>query len=373
LRALDGRSIDASRRLLLGRILMSTLISVQRTTSPRPRPKDSELAFGKLFTDHMFLAQWDDGQGWHDAKIVPYGPISLDPAACCLHYGQEAFEGMKAFRGQGGMVLFRPRAHVARLARTAARLCMPEVPEGLFLDGVKALLREDQAWLPSAPGTSLYVRPFIFATEPFLGVRPARQVLFMVIVSPVGGYFSGPARPLKIWVEHVQSRAAKGGIGAAKAAANYVASLQAAEDAKHRGFDQVLWLDGAEHRYVEEIGTMNFFAKIGGKLVTPALEGSILPGVTRDCVIQVAKDEGIAVEERRVALADLVAAAQAGTLEEVFGTGTASLVAPIGELAWEGHSVKVSGTGALGEKLRTVIGGIQRGEVADRHGWLDKV
>ena len=352
---------------------MATNVSVRRTTQPRARPKDDQLAFGKIFTDHMFLAEWDEGKGWHDARVVPYGPISLDPAACCLHYGQEAFEGMKAFRGQGGMVLFRPKAHIARLARTAKRLCMPEVPDELFLDGVKALLREDRGWLPSAPGTSLYVRPFIFATEPFLGVRPAKQVLFAIILSPVGGYFSGPARPLRLWVEQERSRAAKGGIGEAKAAANYVASLLAAEDAKHRGFDQVLWLDGAEHRYVEEVGTMNFFAKIGGKLVTPALEGSILPGVTRDSVIQLAKDAGVPVEERRVALAELVQAGKAGTLEEVFGTGTASLVAPIGELAWKGDAIRVSGTGALGEKLRATLAGIQRGEVADKYGWLEKV
>ncbi len=352
---------------------MSISISVQRTTSPRPRPKDSELAFGKLFTDHMFLADWDEAKGWHAARILPYGPISLDPAASCLHYGQEAFEGMKAFQVGKDMVLFRPRAHVARLARTAKRLCMPEVPEALFLDGVKALLREDRPWLPSAPGTSLYVRPFIFATEPFLGVRPAKQVLFAVIVAPVGGYFSGPARPLKLWVEQERSRAARGGIGEAKAAANYVASLLAAEDAKHRGFDQVLWLDGAEHKYVEEVGTMNFFAKIGGKLVTPALEGSILPGVTRDCVIRIAKDQGVTVEERRVSLAELVAAGKDGTLEEVFGTGTASLVAPIGELSWGQDQIRVSGTGALGEKLRSTIAGIQRGDVPDQYGWLEKV
>jgi branched-chain amino acid aminotransferase len=353
---------------------MATSISVQRTTKPRPRPKDDELAFGKLFTDHMFLAEWDEGKGWHDARVVPYGPIALDPAACCLHYGQEAFEGMKAFKsGTAGMVLFRPTTHAARLSRTAKRLCMPEIPEALFVDGVKALLREDAGWLPSAPGTSLYVRPFIFATEPFLGVRPAKQVLFAVILSPVGGYFTGPARPLKLWVEQERSRAAKGGIGEAKAAANYVASLLAAEDAKHAGYDQVLWLDGAEHRYVEEVGTMNFFAKIGGKLVTPALEGSILPGVTRDCVIQLAKDAGVPVEERRVALAELVSAGKAGTLEEVFGTGTASLVAPIGELAWKGDLIRVSGSGALGEKLRSTLAGIQRGEVADKHGWLEKV
>jgi branched-chain amino acid aminotransferase len=352
---------------------MSTAISVQRTTKPRPRPKDDELAFGKIFTDHMFLAEWDEGKGWHDARVVPYGPISLDPAACCLHYGQEAFEGMKAFRGPDGMLLFRPKAHVARLARTAKRLCMPEVPEEVFLGGVKALLREDREWLPSAPGTSLYVRPFIFATEPFLGVRPAKQVLFAVILSPVGGYFHGPARPLRLWVEQERSRAAKGGIGEAKAAANYVASLQAAEDAKERGFDQVLWLDGAEHRYVEEVGTMNFFAKIGGKLVTPALEGSILPGITRDCVIRIARDLGVQVEERRVSLAELQQAGKAGTLEEVFGTGTASLVAPIGELAWGTDALRVSGTGALGEKLRSTIAAIQRGEVADKFGWLEKV
>jgi branched-chain amino acid aminotransferase len=247
------------------------------------------------------------------------------------------------------------------------------VPEEVFLGGVKALLAEDRDWLPKSPGTSLYVRPFIFATEPFLGVRPAKQVLFMVIVSPVGGYFAGAARPLRLWVEKERSRAAKGGIGEAKAAANYVASLLAAEDAKHAGYDQVLWLDGAEHKYVEEVGTMNFFAKIGGKLVTPALEGSILPGVTRSCVIQLAKDMGVAVEERRLALAELVEAGRKGTLEEVFGTGTASLVAPIGELAWQGDKVSVSGTGALGEKLRSTLAGIQRGEVADKYGWLEKV
>jgi len=348
-------------------------VTVERTRSPRPRVSDAELGFGKVFTDHMFLADWEEGKGWHGARIVPYGPIALDPAASCLHYGQEAFEGVKAFRSRDRMVLFRPRAHAARLARTAVRLCMPEVPEALFLEGVKALLREDESWLPSAPGTSLYVRPFLFATEPFLGVRPSKQVLFAVILSPVGGYFSGPARPLKIWVEQERARAARGGIGEAKAAANYVASLQAAEDAKHRGYDQVLWLDGAEHRFVEEIGTMNFFAKIAGRLVTPALEGSILPGVTRDCVIQLARDAGVAVEERRVALGELVAAGKDGTLEEVFGTGTASLVAPIGELSWGTDKVEVSGTGAFGEKLRGMLAGIQRGEVPDRHGWLETV
>lgn len=351
-------------------------IPVERTSRPRPRPSDAELGFGKVFTDHMLLADWDEGKGWHDARIVPYGPLPLDPAASVLHYGQAAFEGMKAFRREGGrMVLFRPQAHAARLARSAARLCLPEVPEPLVMEGVKALLREDAAWMPAAPGTSLYVRPFLFASEPFLGVRPSKRCLFAVIVSPVGGYFSGPPRPLRIWVEQERARAARGGIGGAKAAANYVASLQAAEEAKARGYDQVLWLDGAEHRYIEEIGTMNFFARIGGRVVTPALEGTILAGVTRDCVIQHCRDQSVPVEERRVALAELAAAHKAGTLDEVFGTGTASLVAPIGELAWGGERLELPppGAGALGEKLRGAIAAIQRGEAPDRHGWLEMV
>src|SRR5512145_1083021 len=311
------------------------MIKVERTTRPAKRPKDEELGFGKVFTDHMLLADWDEGKGWHDARVVPYGPLPLDPAASVLHYGQAAFEGMKAFRREGGrMALFRPRAHSARLARSAARLCMPEVPEALVLEGVKALLREDAAWMPSAPGTSLYVRPFLFATEAFLGVRPSKSCLFAVIVSPVAGYFSGPPRPLRIWVEQERARAARGGIGAAKAAANYVASLQAAEEAKARGYDQVLWLDGAEHRFAEEIGTMNLFAKIAGRAVTPALEGTILGGVTRDSVIALCRELGLPVEERRLALGEIAEAARAGTLEEAFGTGTASLTAPIGELAW---------------------------------------
>jgi branched-chain amino acid aminotransferase len=324
----------------------------------------------------MLLADWDEGKGWHDARVVPYGPLPLDPAASVLHYGQAAFEGMKAFRRDGGrMVLFRPRAHAARLARSAVRLCLPEVPEPLLLEGVKALLREDASWMPAAPGTSLYVRPFLFATEAFLGVRPSKRCLFAVIVSPVGGYFSGPPRPLRIWVEQERARASPGGIGAAKAAANYVASLQAAEDAKARGFDQVLWLDGAEHRHVEEIGTMNFFAKIAGRVVTPALEGTILPGVTRDCVLALCRDLGVPVEERRVALAELAAARQAGTLEEVFGTGTASLVAPIGELAWASEVLRLPPPGpeALGERLRGMLAAIQRGEAPDPHGWLEAV
>ncbi len=352
-------------------------ISITRTTSPRHRPADDALGFGKHFTDHLFRVDWDEGKGWHDARVVPYGPLELDPAASALHYGQLLFEGMKAFRAADGtMRLFRPRAHAARLDASARRLCMPEVGEPLLLSGVRTLLRTDAAWLPGGPGTSLYVRPFMVATEPFLGVRPAKQYALVVIVSPVGAYFSGPPRPLRIWAEVSRSRAAPGGLGAAKAAANYVASLFAAEEAKVRGYDQVLWLDAARHEAIEEIGTMNFFARIGGTVVTPSLEaGTILAGVTRDSILQLCRDEGVAVEERRITVGELQATAADGTLQEAWGTGTASLVAPIGQLSWEGGSVAIPTApgGGLGERLRSRLAAIQVGAAPDAHGWLEPV
>ncbi len=348
-------------------------IPVERTTHPRPRPAEADLGFGRHFTDHLFRADWSEGRGWHGARIAPYGPLLLDPAASALHDGQAVFEGMKAFAARGGgIALFRPRAHAARLAATARRLAMPPPPEELVVEGVRALLREDASWMPGAPGTSLYVRPFAFATEPFLGVRPARAYALVAIASPVAGYFSGPPRPLRIWVEEARSRAAPGGIGAAKAAANYAASLLAAEEAKARGFDQVLWLDAATHRLVEEIGTMNLFARIGGKVVTPALDGTILAGVTRDCTIALCRELGLAVEERPLALGELVAAHRAGALEEVFGTGTAALAAPIGELAWGEERLALRDPrGSVAEQVRGALSAIQRGEAPDRFGWLE--
>jgi branched-chain amino acid aminotransferase len=351
-------------------------IPVERTRHPRPRPKDDELAFGRFFTDHVFRADWAEGKGWHSARVEPYGPIPLDPAASVLHYGQAIFEGMKAFPSgkAGGIALFRPKAHAARFAASARRLAMPPPPEDLLLDGVRAVVREDASWMPRAPGTSFYVRPLLVATEPFLGVRPAKAYALLVLLSPVGGYFSGPSRPLRIWVEEERSRAARGGIGAAKTGANYVASLLAAEEAKARGYDQVLWLDGAEHRFVEEIGTMNLFARIAGRVVTPALEGTLLAGVTRDSVLALCREMKVPVEERRLALAELVEAARAGTLEEAFGTGTASLTAPIGELASSREKLTVpSPPSSLAARLREAISAIQRGEVPDRFGWMEKV
>ncbi len=354
---------------------MASAIPVERTTRPRPRPAEADLGFGRHFTDHLFRADFTEGRGWHDARIVPYGPLALDPAASALHYGQAIFEGLKAFPARGGgLALFRPRLHAARLAASAARLAMPPPPEDLLLDGVRALLREDASWLPRAPGTSLYVRPVLLATEPFLGVRPAKAYALVVMLSPVAGYFAGPPRRLRIWVEPSRARAAEGGIGAAKAAANYAASLLAAEEAKARGFDQVLWLDGAAHRFVEEIGTMNLFARLGGRIVTPALDGTILAGVTRDCAIALCRELGLAVEERRLALDELARAHRDGALEEVFGTGTASLAAPIGELAWGTERlVLAEAGGSVAGRVREALSAIQRGEAPDRFGWLEPV
>jgi branched-chain amino acid aminotransferase len=350
-------------------------IPVERTREPKPRPRDEDLGFGKFFTDHLFRVDHLEGKGWHGARVEPYRPLALDPAASALHYGQAIFEGMKAFPARGGgIALFRPRSHAARLAASARRLAMPAPPEDLLLDGVEALLREDASWMPRAAGTSIYVRPLYVATEPFLGVRPSKSYALLVLLSPVAGYFSGPPRPLRIWVEEERARAARGGIGAAKAAANYVASLLAAEEAKARGYDQVLWLDGAEHRFVEEIGTMNLFAKLAGRVVTPALEGTILAGVTRDSLVALCREMGVAVEERRLALAELAEAARAGKLEEAFGSGTASLAAPIGELAWGSERLAVpSPEGSLAGRLREALSAIQRGEAPDRFGWMEKV
>lgn len=351
-------------------------IPVDRNPHPKPHVRDEDLGFGTVFTDHMFRVEWDEGKGWHSDRIVPYGPLPLDPAACALHYGQLLFEGAKAYAYKDGAArIYRPKAHADRLNASARKLCMPEIEPSRLIEGIKELLRVDMSWLPKAPGTSMYVRPFMIATEPFLGVRPSKKYLLLVILSPVGGYFKGPPRPLRLWVESERARAAHGGIGASKAAANYVASLFAAEEAKKKGFDQVLWLDGARHENVEEIGTMNFFARIGDKVVTPALEGSILPGITRDSVIQLLKKWKVPLEERKLAWAELEAAHAEQQLKEVFGTGTASVVAPVGELATAKAklSLPALGADAYGTRLKEAILAIQRGDAPDEFGWLEKV
>lgn len=334
------------------------------------------LGFGKHFTDHMLVADWRQGQGWYDARIVPYGPFQLEPAAAVFHYGQEVFEGLKAYRQpDGALALFRPEMNLARFNRSAARLALPEVPAALFLAGLLALLRLEADWVPSAPETSLYIRPALIATEAALGVKAARECRFFIILSPVGAYYPTGFKPLRILLEDQLVRAAPGGTGAAKTGANYAASLLGGLAAQARGFDQVLWLDALEHRYVEEVSAMNIFFVIAGKLVTPPLSETILSGITRDSLLRLAPSLGLAVEERPVAVDELLDGALSGRVSEAFGSGTAAVVAPVGELGHRDELVRI-GDGEVGKVTRLLydtLTGIQYGRVADPLGWLRKL
>ena len=352
---------------------MSTKIRIERTAHPRPRPNENDLGFGRHFTDHMAIANYEEGKGWHDLRIVPYGPLALDPAAAVLHYGQELFEGMKAFRGDDGKIrLFRPEMNCRRMHKGAQRLCMPALEPEVMEELVEKLIELDADWVPHAPGTALYIRPTLVATEPFLGVRPSKTYLFYVILSPVGAYFSSGLDPVKIWVEPKYVRAAKGGLGAIKAGANYAASLLAGEEAKARGYAQVLWLDAQEHRWFEEVGTMNLFVVIGDEIITAPLGGSILDGVTRDSVIQLLRDWKLNVVERPVSIEEVAQAYGRGELKEVFGTGTAAVISPVKELAFRGERYEVGGgkVGPISQRLYDTITGIQAGRLPDPHGWV---
>lgn len=343
----------------------------------RRKPADeSSLGFGKIFSDHMFTMRYREGTGWHDARIVPYGPLPIDPAAMVLHYGQEIFEGLKGYRGPGGAVcLFRPEMNFERLNLSARRLCMPQIPVEDALDAVIALLRVDRGWIPASRGTSLYIRPTMIATEPGLGVRPSAEYLFYIITGPVGSYYARGLAPVRILVEETHVRAVRGGLGEAKAGANYAASLLAAKNAKESGYDQVLWLSADGRQEVEEVGTMNIFFVIGDEVATPPLSGSILPGVTRDSVLAIARGWGMTVSERRIGMRELRHAAAAGTLREVFGTGTAAVISPVGELRYRGENVVVNGgaPGEISRRLFDEITGIQYGEIVDRYGWVRRV
>jgi branched-chain amino acid aminotransferase len=343
----------------------------------KPIPTDpAGLGFGQIFTERMLTARWDARAGWHDARIEPYGPLALDPAAKVYHYAQEVFEGLKAYRWPDGrVVLFRPRMNAARLNRSAARLALPEVPEGLFLEGIDTLVRLECDWIPSAAGTSLYIRPTLIAVEPTLGVRPSEECLFFVILSPVGAYYAAGFHPVRILVEDHYVRAVPGGTGAAKTGGNYAASLIAGLKAKERGFEQVLWLDGARHRFVEEVGAMNIFFVVEGVLVTPPLSDSFLAGVTRDSVIELAGTLGVRVEERPVDIHDLLDGVRGGRVSEAFGTGTAAVVSPVGVLGYRDESFTVGsgGVGPVTQLMYDTLTGIQRGLLPDRFGWLHQV
>ena len=352
-------------------------IKITLTASPKAKPAEgAELGFGQIFTDHMFLMDYTEGAGWHDPRIVPYGAIQLEPAAMVFHYGQSAFEGLKAYRKKdGGLLLFRPQKNFARMNASDARLCIPPLDEEFALVALKELLKVDSAWAPAAPGTTIYIRPFVIATDPFVGVRPSNKYLFIIILSPVGAYYPEGLAPVKIYVETEYVRAVRGGLGYTKASANYASSLKAQKKAKDLGFTQVLWLDAIERKYIEEVGTMNVFFIIGGKAVTPPLSGSILAGITRDSTIQLLKSFGVEVEERPLSIDEIKSAYRSGSLEEAFGTGTAAVVSPIGELIVGDESLVFSGgkIGALSQRLYDAITGIQYGEREDKFGWVERV
>jgi len=334
------------------------------------------LGFGRVFTDRMLTAHWEPSRGWHEARIEPYGPICLEPSASVFHYGQEIFEGLKAYRwADGSVALFRPAMNWARMNRSAARLALPEVPEQLFLDGIAELVRLDRDWVPAAEGTSLYVRPTLFGEEPFLGVRPAERCRFFVILSPVGAYYASGFAPVRILVEDHYVRAAPGGTGMAKAGGNYAASLVAGLKAKERGYDQVLWLDATERRWVEEVGAMNIFFVVDGRLVTPPITDSFLAGVTRDSILRLAPTLGLEAEERPVAISDLLADLRSGRVSEAFGTGTAAVVSPVGALGYKDDEVSVGdgGVGPVTRRLYDTLTGIQYGRIPDPFGWTQRV
>ncbi len=351
---------------------MSEPIRITRTTARKPRPKDSELGFGQFFTDHMFVMDFEEEKGWYDPRVEPYGPLALDPATAVLHYGQGLFEGLKAFRGRDGTIrLFRPQKHVERLNRTAERMNIPTLDPELVLRSWTTLVDVDRDWAPSTIGTSLYIRPTIIASEPFLGVRPSREYIYFVIISPVGAYYPEGINPVKIKVIDKYVRAVPGGLGEAKTSANYAASLYAAEEAKHEGFTQVLWLDAVHRKYIEEVGTMNIMLKIGDEVITPPLAGTILAGVTRDSVLTLLRQWGHRVSERPISVDEVREAAHRGTLREVFGTGTAAVISPVGELAYKGERIVVNDgrIGELTQKLYDTIVGIQYATASDTHGW----
>ncbi len=338
----------------------------------RPVPELKNLVFGRLFTEHMFVMEYDCKRGWHSPRIQLYQDLTLDPAAIVLHYAQTIFEGLKAYWGVDGKIrLFRPWENVKRLNRGAERLCMPQVPEDLLLEAIKKLVLVDQAWIPREKGAALYIRPFMFGTEPSLGVKPSHSYLLLIILSPVSAYYQEGFNPVKIYVTEEFVRAAPGGTGEVKAGGNYAASLKAAEVAHKRGYTQVLWLDAVERRYVEEVGTMNIFFYFEDELVTPALSGSILPGITRDSVLHLTREWGLPVSERRVSIEEVIEGVETGRLKECFGTGTAAVISPVGALCWrdQEYLINQGQTGPLARRLFDELTGIQYGEKEDPFGW----
>ncbi len=358
---------------------MSYQFPVTRNTNPKPKPNPDELVFGRQFTDHMFIMDYDEGQGWHDGRIVPYGDILISPASSVLHYAQMMFEGMKAYKTEDGhILLFRPEMNARRLNRTNERICIPQMDEELFVDAVKATVREDADWVPDAPFTSLYIRPFIIADDPALGVKSAKHYRFMIILCPSGPYYAanrGKLSTTRIFVEDEYIRAAHGGTGYAKVGGNYAGSLRASKKAYECECNDVLWLDAIEHKYIEEVGSSNAFFVIGDEVITAPLAGTILPGITRDSVLTLLREWGIPCAERKLSIDEVVAAAKEGALKEAFASGTAAVISPMGVLHYLGDEYTISKreVGPISQKLYDTITGIQTGKLEDTRGWTQRV
>ena len=355
---------------------MGSFQFIPRETLKEKYADANKLQFGKSFTDYMLTLEYATGKGWYNGQIRPYAPFEMDPAATVLHYGQAMFEGLKAYKSaEGRTLLFRPRDNFTRMNSSARRLSMPEIDENVAYEGLIELLKIEEGWIPKAPGTSLYIRPTMIADDPYLGVKAADHYIFYIILSPVGPYYPEGFSPVRIYVENEYVRAVKGGMGFTKAAANYAASIKAGEEAKHQGYSQVLWLDGVHRRYIEEVGAMNIFFVIGDELLTPVLNGSILPGITRDSVLTLARDRGLKVSERQIDIHEIMEAGQSGELREVFGTGTAAVISPVGELNWDGKIVNINEgcTGPIAQDLYDTLTGIQYGKLPDPHGWVTVV
>lgn len=352
-------------------------IRIEKTKNPKKKPNENEeIEFGSVFTDHMFIMDYNSEKGWNNPRIIEYQPIVLDPSALVFHYGQSMFEGMKAYKTDDDRtLLFRPMKNIERANNSNRRICMPEIPEEDFLQAIEELVRLDEEWIPKKKGSSLYIRPFVIATEPSLNVKPSSEYKFIIILSPVGAYYKEGLNPVKIWIEDEYVRAVRGGIGEAKTGGNYAASMLSQEKAHEAGYSQVLWLDGIEHKYIEEVGAMNIFFKINGKIVTPMLNGSILPGVTRASVIELCKSWGYDVEERKISVDELYDAANNGKLEEVFGSGTAAVISPVGTLKFGEKVFEINGgkIGEVSQKVYDTITGIQTGKIEDSFGWTIEV
>ncbi len=348
-------------------------IKFTKTDSPKVMPPENELGFGTFFSDYMFVMDYEEGRGWHDARIVPFGNISLHPASTVLHYGAEIFEGLKAYRAADGSIrLFRPMENIKRMNNSAERMCLPLIDENDFLEILEKFVKLEEKWVPSSFGTSLYLRPFMFGNDEHLGVHTVARATFMLIASPSGSYYKEGINPVKIMIESEDVRTVRGGTGYAKCGGNYAASTRAGDRASKKGYSQVLWLDGVERKYIEEVGAMNVMFKIDGEIITPALTGSILPGITRKSCIEVLRDLGYKVTERLFSVDELVRAMKEGRLEEAWGCGTAAVVSPIGKLMYEDVEYEING-GKIGEvtqRLYDILTGIQWGKIADTYGWV---